>query len=171
MTNGWIKLHRALKDKAIWKCSTPEQKSILITLLMMANHKPKEWEWQGKKFMCNPGQMVTSLDSVAKESGKGITIKKVRKCLIKFQKYEFLAYKGAKTGTLVTITNWESYQSNNKKGHTKGQDKGKIRATNKNDKNVKNNKEGVFSPLQTKREEQENEDYIDLTEWLKTQRG
>lgn len=38
---GWIKLHRELLDKPIWTESTPEQKTILITLLMMANHTKK----------------------------------------------------------------------------------------------------------------------------------
>jgi len=171
MTNGWIKLHRALKDKAIWKCSTPEQKVILITLLMMANHKPQEWEWQGKKFTCYPGQMITSLESIRKIAGRGVSIKNIRTSLQRFQKLEFLANKTAKTGRLITIVNWESYQSDENNGQSKRQTGGKQVATNKNDKNDKNIKEGVFSPLQTKREEQENEDYIDLTEWLKTQRG
>ncbi|MCA5964224.1 hypothetical protein LC724_33295 [Blautia sp. RD014234] len=38
---GWIKIHRELLDKPIWQLSTPEQKSILITLLLMANHREK----------------------------------------------------------------------------------------------------------------------------------
>jgi hypothetical protein len=53
---GWIKLYRQLLNKAIWQCSTMEQKVILITLLLMANHEEKEWEWQGEKFKCKPGQ-------------------------------------------------------------------------------------------------------------------
>jgi len=138
MTNGWIKLHRALKDKAIWKCSTPEQKSILITLLMMANHEPKEWEWKGKKFMCNPGQMITSLESIKEEAGKGISIQGIRTSLQRFQNLEFLTNESTKTGRLVTIINWESYQSNKKNQQSNQQRPNKELTTNKNDKNVRN---------------------------------
>lgn len=27
---GWIKLHRKLQEKALWQCTTPEQKVILL---------------------------------------------------------------------------------------------------------------------------------------------
>jgi hypothetical protein len=135
--NGWIKLHRSLKDKAIWKCSTPEQKTILITLLLMANHKPKEWEWRGKKFMCHPGQFITSLDSIKKEAGKGISVQGIRSSLQRFEKYEFLTNESTKTGRLVTIINWESYQSHKKNQQSNQQRGNKEVTTNKNDKNVR----------------------------------
>ena len=143
MRGGWIKLHRQLLDKAIWQCSTPEQKTILITLLMMANHERKEWEWKGKKFVCEPGQFVTSLSSIVKNAGKGITIQNVRTALEKFKKYEFLTYESTKTGRLITIENWGIYQSEDEK-LTKKSTKHQQRAnkeltTNKNDKNDKNN--------------------------------
>jgi uncharacterized FlaG/YvyC family protein len=141
--NGWIKLHRSLKDKAIWKCSTPEQKTILITLLMMANHKPKEWEWRGKKFMCHPGQLITSLDSIKKEAGKGISVQGIRSSLQRFEKYEFLTNESTKTGRLVTIINWESYQSHKKNQQSNQQRGNKEVTTNKNDKNDKK-KEKIY---------------------------
>lgn len=113
--NGWIKLYRQLLKKAIWKCSTPEQKVILITLLLMADHEGNEWEWQGKKYKTEPGQFITSLKSIAEEAGKGISIQNVRTSLNKFKKYEFLTYESTKTGRLITITNWTIYQSNKEK--------------------------------------------------------
>lgn len=110
MNEGWIKLHRCLFKKAIWQSSTPEQKVILITLLMMANHEGKEWEWKGKQFKAEAGQFVTSANSIIKRCGTGITRQNVRTALTKFKKYEFLTYESTKTGILVTITNWELYQ-------------------------------------------------------------
>jgi hypothetical protein len=47
---GWIKVHRELLEKSIWTGSKPEQKTILITILMMVNHQKKEWEWKGKPY-------------------------------------------------------------------------------------------------------------------------
>lgn len=139
---GWISLHRQLLDKPIWKKSTPEQKAILITLLLMANHEQTEWEWNGEKFKVKPGQMVTSLDSIAREAGKGITVQNVRTALKKFERYEFLTNKSTKTGRLITIVNWELYQDLDKKlteEATKNQQRpNKDLTPNNNDNNVIN---------------------------------
>lgn len=108
---GWIALHRQLLENTIWLNSTPEQKTILITLLLMASHKEKSWEWQSKKFKLREGQFITSLSSIAKKCGDGISIKNVRTALVRFEKLEFLANESTKTGRLITILNWHVYQS------------------------------------------------------------
>lgn len=108
--HGWIKIHRELLNKPIWQLSTPEQKTILITLLMMANHKEKKWEWNGGQYTCEPGQFVTSLNSLAEICGIGITIQNVRTALNRFEKFEFLTNVSTKRGRLITIVNWEKYQ-------------------------------------------------------------
>src|SRR5699024_10161182 len=102
-------------NKAIWQCSTPEQKTILITLLLMANHKENEWEWQGKKFIVQPGQFITSSKSIETAAGPGISRQNVRTALGKFEKYGFLTKESTRTGILITITNWEVYQSQEEK--------------------------------------------------------
>lgn len=107
---GYFRLHRVLFTKPIWLNSTPEQKTILMTLLAMAWFKPNEWEWQGQKFEIEKGQFITSLDSIVKNCGKGITIQNVRTALKRFEKFEFLTNKSTKTGRLITIVNWELYQ-------------------------------------------------------------
>ena len=61
---GWIKLHRKLTESSKWVNSTPEQKVILVTLITMANHSPKEWEWKGEPYVCERGQLITSLESM-----------------------------------------------------------------------------------------------------------
>lgn len=146
---GWISLHREIVEKAIWTESTPEQKVILITLLLLANHKEKEWEWKGDRYKAKPGQFVTSLNSIAQKSGKDVTVKKVRTALEKFEKYGFLANESTNKNRLITIVNWEVYQSlENKRASKKagiGQAEGRQRATNNNDNNVnnENNKEST----------------------------
>jgi len=139
-----------LIQKPIWKQSTPEQKAILITLLCMVNHEEQEWEWQGRKYICKPGQVITSLEKIAKEAGKGITLKNVRTAIDRFQKYGFLANESTNKNRLITITNWELYQSGDDEQASKqasnGQATGKQRATNKNNKNDKNNIYAHFTP-------------------------
>lgn len=139
---GWIKLHRELLEKPIWEGSTPEQKVILITLLTMANHKEKEWEFKGEKYKALPGQFVTSLDSIVKKAGSGISIKNVRTALQRFEKFGFLANQSTNKNRLITIVNWEVYQGSNDVGGkqdgkqlaSEGQATGKQPATNKNER-------------------------------------
>lgn len=110
MSEGWIKLHRELLDKSIWTCSTPAQKVILITLLMMANHEGREWEFKGRRIKLQPGQFITSLPSIAKLAGDGVSIRNVRTALKRFEEYEFLTDESTVNGRLITICNWERYQ-------------------------------------------------------------
>lgn len=118
---GFLQLHRELMEKPIWTGSTPEQKVVLITLLMMANFKEKQWEWEGKKFVAKPGQFVTSLDKIVEKCGKGITTQNVRSSLVRFEKLEFLTNESTKTGRLVTIVNWHLYQSKKETQHSNQQ--------------------------------------------------
>lgn len=118
MSHGWIKLHRDLKEKPIWKSSTPEQKTILVTLLMMANHKENEWEWMGKPFKAKPGEFVTSIKSITEECGKGISSQNVRTALKRFENYGFLTKESTKVNTLINIVNWGVYQESENKSNT-----------------------------------------------------
>ncbi|EPU0302939.1 DnaD domain protein [Listeria innocua] len=118
MSLGWIKLHRDLKEKPIWKSSTPEQKTILVTLLMMANHKENEWEWRGKPFKAKPGEFVTSIKSITEECGKGISSQNVRTALKRFENYGFLTKESTKVSTLINVVNWGVYQELENKTNT-----------------------------------------------------
>lgn len=147
MNKGWVKLHRELLDKSIWIESTPEQKVILVTLLLMANHAPKKWEWNGNQFTVESGQFITSLESIAKKSGKGTSIKNVRTALKRFENLGFLTNKSTNKNRLITIDNWEFYQRNDeetgkqsgKQMASDGQSMDKQAATNKNDKRMNKN--------------------------------
>ena len=110
MNEGWFKIYRCLFRKAIWLNSTPEQKVVLMTLLGMANHEGKEWEWNGKQFKAQVGQFVTSINSIMSKSGIGISRQNVRSSLAKFKKYDFLTYESTKTGLLISVVNWGVYQ-------------------------------------------------------------
>jgi hypothetical protein len=149
---GWVKLHRRLMEKAIWTSSSAEQKIILITLLMMANHEGKEWEWQGKQFKANPGEFVTSAKSIMAKAGDGISRQNVRTALEKFKKYEFLTYQSTKTGLLINIVNWVDYQAKNVEPNqpinhevtNRSPSPNQQVTTNKNVKNDKNDKKYIY---------------------------
>lgn len=146
---GYIALYRDLLEKPIWLNSTAEQKTILITILLIVNHEAREWEWKGEKFKVMPGQTITSLESIAKIAGKDISIQNVRSAIVRFEKLEFLTNESTKTGRLITVLNWGLYQGDMRKGNkepnkevTKSQQRGnKEVTTNNNDNNDNNDKE------------------------------
>jgi Txe/YoeB family toxin of Txe-Axe toxin-antitoxin module len=143
--SGWVKVYRQLLDKPIWLKSTPEQKSILITLLLMVNHQQKEWEWEGRPYSVESGQVITSLESIAQKCGKGISIQNVRTALIRFEKFGFLTNESTNKNRLITINNWLIYQDKEEVLTNNSTDEqqavNKQLTTNKNDKERKNEKE------------------------------
>ncbi|EGP9940357.1 DnaD domain-containing protein [Listeria monocytogenes] len=147
MSHGWVKLHRDLKEKPIWRSSTPEQKTILVTLLMMANHKENEWEWMGKPFKAKPGEFVTSIKSITEECGKGISSQNVRTALKRFENYGFLTKESTKVNTLINIVNWGVYQDSENKSNTLAN---KQLTTNKNVRTKECNKNNNNSDLNFK---------------------
>lgn len=147
MSTGWLKLHRELIDKPIWLNSTIEQRTILITLLCMANHKPKQWEWKGQVYTVKAGQFITSVQSIMDRcNSKEITRQKVRTALVRFEKLEFLTIETTKQNSLITIVNWEKYQGfdtndnqqNNQQVTNEQPTDNQHVTTNNNDKNIKN---------------------------------
>lgn len=112
MHRGWIKLYRCLLDDPVWQCSTPPQKVILVTLLLMANHTERKWQWQGHPYICRPGQFITSLKSIAENAGKEMTRQNIRTALKRLEKMGFLTMQSTTQHTLITICSWEIYQAN-----------------------------------------------------------
>jgi hypothetical protein len=104
----------------------------------MVNHEESEWEWQGRKFKVQPGQCITSANSIIKECGSGISRQNIRTAIDKFEKYEFLTMQSTKTGMLISIENWGLYQSKAENQPSKQPSGNQEVTTNKNDKNEKN---------------------------------
>lgn len=154
MQQGWICLYRDLLDKVIWKNSTPEQKTILITLLLMANHEQNQWEWKGKKYTVKEGEFITSLEKIALMCGKGITTQNVRTSLKRFEKLQFLTNESTKKNRLIKIENWGFYQGYknqpNKvtnKDLTKTQQRPNKDLTTNNNDNNDNNDNNILNNL------------------------
>lgn len=151
---GWICLYRDLLDKAIWQNSTAEQKTILITLLLMANHEPNQWEWKGKKYTVKSGEFITSLEKIVARCGKGITTQNVRSALKRFEKLQFLTNESTKQNRLIKIENWRFYQVQEKapnkatnKEVTKTQQRPNKEVTTNNNDNNDNNDNNIFNNL------------------------
>lgn len=159
MPQGWIKLHRKIQASNLYKSLNSKQRDVMIQLLIMANHKTNEWEWNGEIFKALPGEFVTSIQNIKEYCASDVSIQSVRTALLKLEKWGFLTNKSTKEGRLITICNYSNYQntdneSNNQtnKELTKHQQStNKALTTNNNDKNVKNDKNindgGIEQPI------------------------
>jgi hypothetical protein len=139
--SGWIKLHRKFSE---WEWYTNnETKSLFIHLLLKANFEDKKW--QGVEI--HRGQLITSIKTLSVELK--LSEKQIRTAIKNLISTGELASKGTNKWTMLTICKYESYQNEEEtKGEQKdkpkaneGRAKGKQRATTKELKELKEDKE------------------------------
>ncbi|WP_079480591.1 DnaD domain-containing protein [Halobacillus salinus] len=151
---GWIKLHRRVMESSTFQTLTLNQKMIAIYLLLKVNHKDGIWtdQYKGIQVEVKRGQVVTSPQKIAEDwfrKDKEITRQVVRTTLSKLEKLDFLTKQSTKQYTLVTIVNYGFYQEDDQPDNqvsnqslTNSQPSlNQALTTNKNVKNVKNDKE------------------------------
>lgn len=131
---GWIKLYRKSLDSQIWQ--NPHLWQLWCYCLLRANHKTA---WVSVKtgkgetqVRLQPGQFIFGRFEAAKTLKA--TPSGTYKRLQKLKKAENLTTQNCVHYTLVTVNNWESYQS----GNTQVTPKEHPSNTDKNDKNDKN---------------------------------
>lgn len=143
--SGWIKLHRRILNSDMYKSLTSKQRDIMIVILLMVNFEKSEWEWNGDIFRCEPGQTITSIENIRKLCGPGVSRQNIKTALSKLKKWLFLTNISTNTGRLITILNWDTYQSTddsiNQPSNQQLTDNqptaNQQLTTNKNDKNLK----------------------------------
>jgi len=107
MDGGWIKLHRSIL-KWEW-IDKPEMVSLFIYLLSTANHQKKSWH--GQTIL--PGQTIIGTRKLPKTLG--ISRQTLRTCLTRLKSTQEITLESTHQYTIITIVNWEQYQSKDKK--------------------------------------------------------
>lgn len=112
----------------------------------MANHETNTWMFGGEPYKVEPGEFITSLNSLSRETGYSVSI--VRNTLEKFKKHDFLTYQSTNKNRLVKISNWGKYQD--KKQEDSKQD----------NKHLASNSQAVSKHLATNKNERIKESFI-----------
>jgi len=119
-----------------------------IHCILLANHERREW--RGNVIL--PGQFISSIANLSAKTK--LSPKQVRGCISKLKTTGEMASQSTNEFTLFTLNSWEKYQVEETEGKptgkrraNEGQAEGKRRATNKNDKNEKNEEEVVALAL------------------------
>jgi len=146
---GWIKLHRCLKDKAIF--DNEKLLKVFIWCLLKATHKPHEQLVGRQKVLLQPGQFITGRNKAAMELNMAPST--AWEYLKLLETNNTINIKSNNKFSIVTIVNWTLYQmddeisdnkSNNKPDNKSTTNQQQI-DTNKNDKNDKNN--NIYTPV------------------------
>jgi len=138
--NGWIKLHRKIKDNPFY--SNPNALALLIECLLRARHDDKEFYWKREKIQLKAGQFMFG----DKELGKTFKIGKTttRYWLEQFIVDGIVDIKRTTKGSIITILKWKEYQVVDSPVDNKRETKGKRKDTNKNNKNDNNDKKNII---------------------------
>lgn len=135
--SGWIKLRRSLLD---WEWYEDDNAvRLLIHLLVSVNHEDKKW----KGMTIKAGSMVTSYEGLADALKK--SPKQIRIAMEKLESSGEVARSRAMKGQVVSLVKWAKIQTDEEKraGNRApvGQAEGRLRATTKEVREVKEEEE------------------------------
>lgn len=101
--NGFIKIHRCLVN---WEWYDDINTKVLwFHILLKANFKPTKWHG----IELEAGQLITSYASLAKETR--LSTQRVRTSIERLKSTGEITIKTTNKFTLVTVANWEKYQT------------------------------------------------------------
>jgi len=136
--SGWIKIHRQIVD---WKWfSDTNTFRVFLQLLLKANHKEKKYRGMDLKI----GTIITSRDILAMETG--LSVRQVRTALDKLKSTNEVTIKTSSQGTIIEVVNYAKYQIVTNEITIKEPTSNQQVTTNKNVKNVKNERSIFIEP-------------------------
>ncbi len=102
---GWVKLHKTLKDWE-WR-SDPMTLAVFINLMLDANFS--ESNWRGQKLL--PGELIFGRKEFSKKTG--ISEQSVRTALEHLKSTNEITIKSNNKYSVISINNWSKYQDTN----------------------------------------------------------
>lgn len=152
--NGFIKLHRKIRDNEVWSNNDPfDKRSAFIDLLLSANHEKGVAIIGTKNIPVNSGSFITSKLKLA--TRWNWSRKKVTTFLKLLKSLGMVTTKSTTTYTTVTIENWAKYQyKGTSEDTTDDTTKEQQKNTNKNNKEINNIYNYVCSPDEEQRKKE-----------------
>lgn len=169
---GWIKYHRKITESVVW--TDPNMLKLWSLCLLKASHKDQpNYSLGGQPIPLKAGDFITGRDSLSEEFNRGVQKRNrvsaitLWRFLKKFEKFEMLNIKTTNRYSVVSIKNWDVYQSDEQQMNNNRTTDEQQMNTNKNVKNNKNDKEIKDSPSKRKKRVYENDSiYYQLAERL-----
>ncbi len=137
--NGWITLHRKIRDNWLWEAKPYSYGQAWITILLECNHSEKKVVLGSKIYHVKRGESINSLETWATLFGWNKS--KVRRFFELLKSDTMLATKPTHNTTHLTVINYNTYQNVWHKDDTKmtqRRNEGDTKVTpNNNDNNEK----------------------------------
>ena len=144
MNLGYIKLYRKVTSSFVW--ANPNMLKLWLLCLVKASHKESRFIFNGQEIHVSSGQFVTGRAIIEKEFNEGvprdqqIVGRTLWRWLKKFEKEEMLSIKSTTKYSVISIKNWDEYQSSDQQVSSARPSTVQQVSTYKNDKNDKNEK-------------------------------
>ncbi len=104
---GWIKTHRAIMEN--WVYDNPWTFKAFMHLCMTVNIKENPVNFDGKCYIIQPGQRITSVQTLSSEMK--FTWRTVNKILKEFEEKDMIRLNPIGKAFIVTVVNFKRYQS------------------------------------------------------------
>lgn len=116
---GWIKSYRTmLENKILMK--KPEYLAYWIVILHSVVIEDTDYTLtSGKVIRLKAGQMITSRDKLAQLFDKKCTTSELQRMLLLFQKCHMIEQQTTNKYRIITVLNWETYQSTEQQMNSK----------------------------------------------------
>lgn len=131
-------------DSFVW--TNPYMYKLWSLCLMKAAHERRKFLFNGKEVWLNSGEFVTGRDALTFEMNKGakrehqVNSTSVWRWIKLFEKEGMLDIKSTTKYSVISISNWGAYQSDEQQVDNKWTSSEQQVDTNKNEKNYKNEK-------------------------------
>lgn len=131
-------------DSFVW--TNPYMYKLWSLCLMKAAHEKRKFLFNGKEVWLNSGEFVTGRDALTFEMNKGakrehqVNSTSVWRWIKLFEKEGMLDIKSTTKYSVISISNWGAYQSDEQQVDIKWTSSEQQVDTNKNEKNYKNEK-------------------------------
>lgn len=122
-TEGWVVLHRKVRRSELWRSLRADQRGVLVTLLLLANWKPKRVRYGDEWFELRRGELYHTLQTIAGEANCSVAVVRSTIAALMADDREvggngpFLSERfpfsdtGSRTGPRVlTVVNYSKYQ-------------------------------------------------------------
>ena len=165
-------MYRQIQQSIVWTDS--DQLKLWLLLLLKANHSDSKFLFNGEQISLTSGQLVTGAHVLASEFNQGVkrdnrvTWRTLWRWVKRFENQEMLTIESTSKYSVISITGWGQYQSDDNQVTIAGQSSDNHLTTNKNDKNEK--KKDILSG---KPDDVKNSriDYANFFKWFNEQTG
>ena len=144
--NGYVKLYRKTLSNPI-VCKDSDHLAIWCYLLLNATHREIKTIFKGEKITLLPGQLITGRKVIS--GALKIDESKTQRVLSCFESEHQIEQQTSNKNRLISILNWEEYQSSEQQMNNKCTTNEQQVNTNKNVNNVRSNNNIILTTTTT----------------------